>query len=99
MKGWYKSGWENLRPPLTTMSLGPHMRNPNLSKRKATPRVRLQFDPEDEIGCFKCGSKGSYNFEFDSNYCATCNEWLEGLCKDATCPFCPTRPKYPKYPE
>lgn len=95
------NGWENCRPYLTTMKAEPHARDPNLSRRKAdprAPRVRLRFNPEDEIGCFKCGSKNSYNFEFDSNYCATCNEWLEGTCKDADCPFCPTRPKYPKYP-
>jgi len=81
------------------MLIGPHARNPNLSRRKANPDVELQFDPEDEIGCFVCGTPASYNVEHDSNYCGPCNAWLEGVCKDAMCPFCPKRPKYPKYPE
>lgn len=84
--------------PGSKTPIGPHDRNPNLSRRKANADVELEFDPEDEIGCYKCGHRASYNFEFDSNYCATCNEWLEGTCKDAGCPFCPSRPKYPKYP-
>jgi len=84
---------------ITEMLVGPHDRNPNLSRRKANPKVKLQFDPEEDIGCFVCGTFRSYNVEFDSNYCEPCNSWLEGVCKDARCPFCPTRPKYPNYKE
>ena len=92
------NGWENCRPYLTTMKAEAHDRNPNLSRRNANPKVKLQFDPNDDIGCFHCGTFRSYNVEFDSNYCDPCNKWLEGTCKDADCPFCPKRPKYPKYP-
>ena len=94
------NGWENIRGYIESdMKVEPHARNPNLSRGKANRGVILQFNSRDEIGCFKCGHRASYNFEFDSNYCDNCNEWLEGTCKDADCPFCPNRPKYPKYPE
>ena len=93
------NGWENCRPYLTTMKAEAHDRVANTSIRKANRRVRLQFNPNDEIGCFVCGHFRSYNFEYDSNYCEPCNSWLEGVCKDATCPFCPRRPKYPNYKE
>ena len=83
---------------ITEMLVGPHDRVANTSRRKAPlPGSELQFDPEDEIGCFVCGHFRSYNFEHDSNYCDPCNSWLEGVCKDPRCPFCPKRPKYPKY--
>ena len=43
--------------------IGPHERNLNTSRRKAPlPGRELQFDPEDEIGCFVCGEFRSYNF-------------------------------------
>ena len=86
-----------MRTPGSNTPIGPHNRNPNLSRRKANPAVELQFDPEDEIGCFVCGHFRSYNFKFDSNYCDPCNSWLEGTCKDTSCEFCAKRPKYPKY--
>ena len=84
--------------PGSKTPIGPHDRNPNTSRRKANPNVKLQFDPKDEIGCFVCGHFRSYNVEFDSNYCDPCNSWLEGKCKDPGCIFCVKRPKYPKYP-
>ena len=84
---------------VTEMLVGPHDRVANTSIRKANPKVKLQFDPKDEIGCFVCGHFRSYNVEYDSNYCEPCNSWLEGVCNDARCPFCPRRPKYPNYKE
>lgn len=87
---------------VTTFPVEPHERNPNTSLKYRNTRLKLKFDPDDEIGCFRCGNPASYNFEFDSNYCDNCNTWLEGVCTPKAwtppCPFCPTRPKYPKYP-
>ena len=93
------NGWENSRGYIESdMKVGSHDRDPNLSRQNANPKVRLKFNPKEDIGCFVCGTFRSYNVEFDSNYCDSCNSWLEGTCKDADCPFCPKRPKYPKYP-
>ena len=83
--------------PGSNTPIGPHVRETNTSEKYYDPAVELWFDYESDPGCFRCGNPADYNFEFDSNYCATCNAWLEGLCKDRSCIFCPQRPKYPKY--
>lgn len=36
-----------------------------------------------------------YNMEFDTNYCESCNSWLEDKCNDINCEFCKNRPVTP----
>jgi len=85
-----------------SMIIGPHKRNLNMnhimSKKSTNNNAELMFDPRNKTGCFKCGNPVDYNFEYDSNYCTTCNSWLESVCNDPNCSSCPGRPKYPKYP-
>ncbi len=37
----------------------------------------------------------SYDEEFDSYYCETCNIWADPLCTDSRCTYCKRRPVVP----
>jgi hypothetical protein len=45
--------------------------------------------------CVKCLSQLSFNDEFDSTFCADCDEWREASCGDPLCDFCLDRPTKP----
>lgn len=45
--------------------------------------------------CPECLERLSYNEDFDSVYCAPCNEWREIACDDPTCNYCSERPDKP----
>lgn len=36
-----------------------------------------------------------FNVEFDSNFCAICDEWKSAICSDEDCEFCQGRPSKP----
>lgn len=57
--------------------------------------IKLEgFIDKDQI-CSKCGSHIVYYDDFDTYFCALCNEWKEEKCDDPTCLFCPVRPEKP----
>lgn len=45
--------------------------------------------------CPDCLERLSYNEEFDSVFCAPCNEWRDIACNDPTCTYCKERPDKP----
>ncbi|NLC46246.1 MAG: hypothetical protein GX766_03755 [Firmicutes bacterium] len=45
--------------------------------------------------CSVCGNCEIYYEEYDSFFCAYCNEWAEEKCADPDCMFCSARPKKP----
>lgn len=45
--------------------------------------------------CLVCLQPLYYNDEFDSSYCAECNEWREESCSDPNCEYCQGRPEKP----
>lgn len=45
--------------------------------------------------CVRCMHSLVYNEEFDSVYCASCDEWREASCEDPSCDFCGDRPAKP----
>ena len=49
----------------------------------------------EKHACPKCKGIKSYNKEYDTYYCKSCNEWLEDICTDRDCPFCKDRPFKP----
>lgn len=51
------------------------------------------FDLPDH--CPECLERLSYNEEFDSIYCESCDEWREVSCDDPTCEHCAERPEKP----
>ncbi|WOV85138.1 hypothetical protein PGH26_04195 [Sporosarcina jeotgali] len=45
--------------------------------------------------CVRCMASLVYNEEFDSVYCASCDEWREVSCEDPSCDYCGDRPAKP----
>lgn len=52
---------------------------------------------EDELeeSCLICLEPLDYNEDFDSEYCASCDEWRDDTCPDENCEYCRTRPEKP----
>ena len=50
---------------------------------------------EDNV-CSKCNKKTLYYYElYDAFFCASCNEWHDKTCGDASCDYCNNRPDRP----
>lgn len=45
--------------------------------------------------CPDCLEKLTYNDEYDSIYCSTCDDWRDIPCQDPTCEYCQARPEKP----
>lgn len=45
--------------------------------------------------CHVCLNLLAYNEQYDSQFCATCDEWREAACSDPTCDYCLARPEKP----
>ncbi len=45
--------------------------------------------------CLSCLDTIAYSDEYDSIYCATCDEWRDMTCGDPTCEYCEARPAKP----
>jgi len=45
--------------------------------------------------CPECSEQLKHNEEYDSKFCASCNEWQESSCDDPTCEHCTSRPNKP----
>ncbi|MDH5719831.1 MAG: hypothetical protein OEZ13_04325 [Spirochaetia bacterium] len=72
--------------------------------------IKIETDEENEIltvngkkisaiplesSCSCCGKSIFYNVDYDANFCAYCNKWLEKKCENADCGFCGKRPAEP----
>lgn len=49
----------------------------------------------DEGKCTKCDNYLIYFGQYDSYFCAYCNDWKEENCGDTDCMFCKNRPDFP----
>ena len=57
---------------------------------------KIIADCEENRTCSKCHNHSVYYHRtYDAFFCASCNEWHDGICKDPSCDYCPTRPAKP----
>ena len=45
--------------------------------------------------CSRVVHEKLYSKEFDTDYCKSCNSWLEDKCDDINCEYCINRPLFP----